>query len=121
MARRIPASSLAIMTLYKEQLRLMERCAVQQGVPLYTVDSVQGRKMDIVILLTTRTDIEANEAEFLDDKLRMNVAVTRCRRGKFVLGKVSALEKLQYWGRLLQWASERGVIVSTSTLPDLFD
>ncbi|EYB82588.1 hypothetical protein Y032_0356g3359 [Ancylostoma ceylanicum] len=100
---------------------MMKRYAALQGVALHTVDSVQGREMDIVILLTTRTNIDFDESEFFDDKRRMNVAVTRCRHGQFVLGRVSALEKLPYWRRLLQWANDRGVVVSTSTLPDLFD
>ncbi|EPB67806.1 hypothetical protein ANCCEY_13099 [Ancylostoma ceylanicum] len=120
-ARQIPASSIAVITFYKEQFRLMEQYAEQQGIALHTVDSVQGRETDIVILLTTRTDIEPARAEFLDDKLRMNVAITRCRHGMFVLGRMTALESLPVWSRLLQWARERDVIVTTTTLPDLFD
>ncbi|EPB70379.1 hypothetical protein ANCCEY_10528 [Ancylostoma ceylanicum] len=57
-ARQIPASSIAVITFYKEQFRLMEQYAEQQGIALHTVDFVQGRETDIVILLTTRTDIE---------------------------------------------------------------
>ncbi|KIH56049.1 integrase core domain protein [Ancylostoma duodenale] len=120
-AREVPASSIAVITFYKDQFRCMEQYATQQGIGLYTVDSVQGREADIVILLTTRTDIEPASGKFLDDKLRLNVAITRCRHGQFVLGCVDALEKLPVWGRLLQWARERDVIVTTATLPDLFD
>ncbi|EYC02188.1 hypothetical protein Y032_0101g3354 [Ancylostoma ceylanicum] len=68
MARYIPASSLAIVTLHKEQFRLMERHTAQQGVALQPADSVQGREMDIATLPTTRTGIELNDAKFLEDK-----------------------------------------------------
>ncbi|KIH57702.1 hypothetical protein ANCDUO_12103 [Ancylostoma duodenale] len=49
------------------------------------------------------------------------VPPNRCRHGQFLLGVVTALQKLSYWGPLLQWANERGVIASPSTLRDLFD
>ncbi|EYB98101.1 hypothetical protein Y032_0134g1855 [Ancylostoma ceylanicum] len=99
----------------------MERFASQHQIDLHTVDSVQGREKDIVILLTTRTAIQVNRAEFLDDPLRMNVAITRCRHGQFVLGHAPSLSPLQNWGRLIQWASALNMVVSTTTLPDLLD
>ncbi|VDO19050.1 unnamed protein product [Heligmosomoides polygyrus] len=59
LARGIAASSICIITFYKE---------------------------NVVVLLTTKTDFQADAAEFLDDPHRMNVALTRCKHGQFVLG-----------------------------------
>ncbi|VDP30917.1 unnamed protein product [Heligmosomoides polygyrus] len=66
--------------------------------------------MDIVIVLTSRSDVSPASGEFLDDPKRMNVAITRCRHGQFILGHTSALRSLANWGRLVQWAEEARVI-----------
>ncbi|EYC08962.1 hypothetical protein Y032_0063g3454 [Ancylostoma ceylanicum] len=59
LTKNIPPTSIAIITFYKEQLGVMERFANQHQIDLHTVDSVQGREKDIVILLTTRTAIQS--------------------------------------------------------------
>ncbi|KIH52452.1 hypothetical protein ANCDUO_17446 [Ancylostoma duodenale] len=105
MVKQIPAPSIAVITFYKEQFCRMEQYTAQQRISLYTVDSVQGRQIDMPA-----------SGEFLDDKLRL---VIRYRHGQFVLGCVKALEELPIWARLLQWAREQDVIVSPVTLPDL--
>ncbi|VDO61910.1 unnamed protein product [Heligmosomoides polygyrus] len=57
LALEVRPSSVAIITFYKEQQRLLSQYAARRGVALHTVDSVQGREMDIVIVLTSRTDV----------------------------------------------------------------
>ncbi|VDP63048.1 unnamed protein product [Heligmosomoides polygyrus] len=93
---------------------------MQRGITLFTVDSVQGKEMDIVIVLTSRSDVSPASGEFLDDPKRMNVAITRCRHGQFILGHASALRNLANWGRLVRWAKEARVIVSTESLRNVF-
>ncbi|VDO78774.1 unnamed protein product [Heligmosomoides polygyrus] len=97
----IPSSSLAIITFYKDQFRRLEQFSHDVDVDLHTVDSVQGREKDVVLLLTTRTGIEASSGAFLDDALRMNVALTRSRHGTFVLGSAESLRALPNWSRVL--------------------
>ncbi|VDO92658.1 unnamed protein product [Heligmosomoides polygyrus] len=119
LAKGIPPTSLAIITFYKEQARLLQDYAARQGVTIHTVDSVQGREVDIVILLTTRSDVDPDSSDFLDDPLRMNVALTRCRHGQIVLGNVTALRGLRNWAWVLHWAQEHRVFIRTSTLEDI--
>ncbi|KIH61099.1 hypothetical protein ANCDUO_08638 [Ancylostoma duodenale] len=85
-------------------------------VELGTVDSVQGREKDVVILLTTRTDFNPETADFLDDPRRMNVALTRCRQGQFVLGNVESLRRVNFWSIVLSWAEARNAVVPASDL-----
>lgn len=106
----------AIVTVYEERLPLISQHATQQVVALHTVDSVQGQQVHFVILMITRT----STSKFLDDKLRIDVAITTCPHGQFVLKRMGALE-LPYWGRSLRWVNDRDVIVSTTTFPDLFE
>uniref|UniRef100_A0A7I5ECZ1 AAA_12 domain-containing protein n=1 Tax=Haemonchus contortus TaxID=6289 RepID=A0A7I5ECZ1_HAECO len=81
------------------------------GVELSTVDSVQGREKEVVVILTTKNDFSPDEADFFDDYRRLNVAVSRCRHGQFIFGYATALRALPMWDRLLNWAeSIRSVI-----------
>ncbi|WKX90919.1 hypothetical protein Q1695_009625 [Nippostrongylus brasiliensis] len=120
LARGVPSSSVAIIVFYKDQMHALASFASAAGVALHTVDSIQGREADIVLLLTTRTDISPETGDFLDDAFRFNVAITRCRHGLFVLGSPSALSTLPNWGRLLDWASHHGILVDLAALQNMF-
>nr|CDJ91015.1 Dsec\GM13241-PA [Haemonchus contortus] len=119
--KNVQPSSIAVIVFYKEQARVLSQFAKNNGIDLYTVDSVQGREKDIVILLTTRTGFEADHAEFLNDPHRLNVALSRCRHGQFVLGHEQSLTTLSYWHDILQWARNRRAVTTASALPDLLD
>uniref|UniRef100_A0A7I4YEP8 AAA_12 domain-containing protein n=1 Tax=Haemonchus contortus TaxID=6289 RepID=A0A7I4YEP8_HAECO len=119
--RNIRPSSIAIIVFYKEQARLLKEFAKMTSVDLHTVDSVQGREKDIVVLLTTRTGFHADRGDFLNDAHRLNVALTRCRHGQFVLGHESSLARLSYWNDILNWASNNGAIITASAISDLFN
>ncbi|KIH50924.1 hypothetical protein ANCDUO_18992 [Ancylostoma duodenale] len=80
--RGVDSSGIALITFYKEQHRYLEDFAKETGIDISTVDSVQGRQCDVVILLTTKTDSFPDASEFLDAPRRMNVALTRCRHGQ---------------------------------------
>ncbi|WKX95540.1 hypothetical protein Q1695_012197 [Nippostrongylus brasiliensis] len=120
LATLVTPRSLAVITFYKEQYRLLEAFTTQQDVDLYTVDAVQGREKDIVILCTTRTHFEADRGHFLNDARRLNVALTRCKHGLIILGHERSLDHLPNWHRLLEWARERGACFNARALPDLF-
>ncbi|KHJ96949.1 hypothetical protein OESDEN_03079 [Oesophagostomum dentatum] len=87
LVKGLPSASLLVIAFYREQYRKLEDYAQRLNIAIYTVESVQGRETDIVILLTTWTDIQLNQSDFIDDRLRMNVALTRSKHGLFVLGR----------------------------------
>ncbi|XGW14950.1 hypothetical protein V3C99_000886 [Haemonchus contortus] len=119
--RNVRPSSIAIIVFYKEQARLLKEFAKMTCVDLHTVDSVQGREKDIIVLLTTRTGFRADRGDFLNDPHRLNVALTRCRHGQFVLGHANSLARLSYWNDILNWASNHAAITAASAISDLFD
>ncbi|KAK6759128.1 hypothetical protein RB195_016381 [Necator americanus] len=84
-------AQLCIITFYREQYRLLKSAAKEFGVELSTADSVQGREKEVVILLTIRTHVTPESAEFLDEYKRMNVALSRCRQGQFILGHLPSV------------------------------
>lgn len=99
-------AGIAMVTFYKEQQRLLSQYAARRRIALHTVDSVQGRETDVVIVLTSRSDVTPDSGKFIDDPRRMNVAITRCRHGQFIVGNVSALRTLRNWGRLMSGPDE---------------
>ncbi|WKY07130.1 hypothetical protein Q1695_006942 [Nippostrongylus brasiliensis] len=84
------------------------------GIDLATVDSIQGREKDALVLLTTRIHYNPEEGEFLDDPHRINVAFARCRRGQFILGQQVSLVAVPIWDQVLSWANQNGAILRGS-------
>ncbi|XGW20353.1 hypothetical protein V3C99_003843 [Haemonchus contortus] len=113
----IPARYICVITFYREQYRQIKPTLDSLNVELTTVDSVQGREKEVVILLTTKTDFSPATAEFLNDYRRLNVAVSRCRHGQIVFGHAESLRKVPTWNTLLQWADSIGAVVPANDLP----
>jgi hypothetical protein len=86
--------------LLKEIIKIPRQCNLQ----IATVDSFQGQEGDVVIISTVRT----RRVGFVDDKQRLNVAITRAKRILRVVGDAaffcklpsrSTLRKLCQYGR----------------------
>jgi len=67
-----------------------------------TVDSYQGRQMDVIILSCVRSNPAARGVGFVDDMRRMNVSITRAKRALWVLGSAATLSHSPVWAALLQ-------------------
>lgn len=118
--RGIASESICIVSFYKEQHRRLTDFARSSGVELSTVDAIQGREKDVVVLLTTRTNFSREGSEFLDDPRRINVALTRCRHGQFVLGHEPSLSVAPVWRSVITWARELDAVVSAESLENIF-
>ncbi|CAJ0589227.1 unnamed protein product [Cylicocyclus nassatus] len=112
----VAPSDIVVITFYKDQYRRLEEFVTRVGVNLSTVDTVQGREKNVVIVLTTKTHFNPEGAEFLGDPRRMNVALTRCRHGQFLLGHQESLEKVPFWRMALEWARNQNAIVPSTSL-----
>lgn len=58
--------------------------------------------------------------EFIDDHLRINLALIKCRRGQFLLGHVASLRHLTHWDAVIHWAMHHLTVTSASRMSDLF-
>ena len=72
---------------YNHQVRLLQE-KLPKGVDVGTVDKFQGREAEIVIVSMTSSDIfEAPRGiDFLMEKNRLNVAVTRAKTLAIIVG-----------------------------------
>ncbi len=101
--------SCAVLTPYNGQLDLLrkamderdaERVTPAGWLTLSTVDGFQGREADVVILSTVRSN-DDGKLGFVRDPRRMNVAITRAKRGLVVIGNARTLAADPLWAAWL--------------------
>lgn len=88
--------------------------AMQVGnIEVKTVDGFEGREKEVIIFSTVRNNA-AGHIGFLGDRRRMNVGLTRAKRGLFVVGSVGTLkrgrEERDVWVRYVDWLAANGAV-----------
>ena len=81
-----------------------------------TVDAFQGREKEVIVLCTVRNN-PRNQLGFVSDPRRLNVAITRAKRGLIVLGHRNTLSSDPLWQKWLQFVDKYECEVES---PDAF-
>jgi hypothetical protein len=123
------SSSSAVISFYSEQVRRVkiELAKLHRGgqhpaagvkTGAHSVDSFQGSEADVVVVSAVRRN-DRGAVGFLDDRRRLNVALTRARRLCVFVGCAATLEKSAKDGKpcadlraLVENARARGALVS---------
>lgn len=101
--------SIAVLTGYTAQVTLLTKMLAGLGshIEVCSVDGFQGRGAEIVVFVAVRCNPH-QEIGFLKDRRRINVALTRAKRGVLLIGNESTLtmgtsdpESADLWKRLL--------------------
>ncbi|MBN17062.1 MAG: hypothetical protein CMB37_02730 [Euryarchaeota archaeon] len=114
----IKPHDIGMVTPYSGQVRLLndmfdsagglEENDRYHGLEIKTIDGYQGREKEVIVLSTVRAN-DAGEIGFLRDQRRLNVAITRAKRGLIVIGNARTLRNDSNWESWCDWASERGL------------
>ena len=111
-------ADIGVITPYSGQVRLLTDLFEQAGgrdehgpyagLEIKSVDGYQGREKEIIVFSAVRAN-DQGEIGFLRDRRRLNVAITRAKRGLIVLGHPKTLRHDGTWRGWLDWAEERGL------------
>lgn len=78
----------------------------------------QGREKEVIVFSTVRSNARGSLG-FVSDPRRLNVALTRARRGLVVVGNPDTLRSDPVWRRWLGWVEARGCVMSEAAMREL--
>ena len=116
-AGELGAADVGVIAMYAAQVRLIQtalgRLPAALGaaaVEVSSVDGFQGREKELIVISTVRSNSDG-ELGFVRDARRMNVAISRARRGLVVCGDAATLGADPGWRRYLQWLRRKRCVV----------
>jgi len=92
-----------------------------------TVDGFQGSEREVILVSTVRSN-DKGTLGFLSDFRRMNVALTRAKRGVILFGNMATLEAYgegqqrdqyddrSYWRRWVKWCRQTDLLLKLRDL-----
>ncbi|CAD7698666.1 unnamed protein product [Ostreobium quekettii] len=115
--------SVAILTPYRAQAAHAEQL-LNSATPLInaaavavsSVDGYQGREADVVIFSAVRSN-DRGAMGFVADARRLNVAITRARRGLIVVANPATLKHSPDWAAWISWVRSKGSVVRACDIP----
>ena len=107
----ISQSDIGVISPYSGQVRLIRDMMSEDlnEIEVKSVDGYQGREKEIIILSCVRSN-EDGKVGFLSDYRRLNVAMTRAKRGLIVVGDDRTLRNDPTWNSWLDWIQESNLM-----------
>jgi superfamily I DNA and/or RNA helicase len=109
----LPATSLGVITPYSAQANLLLQRRLGGGeVEVSSVDGFQGREKEAIIFSAVRSNDE-RAVGFLADRRRLNVAITRAKRGLVLVGDAQTLSAAPVWRDYIRALRKKGCVLET--------
>ncbi|CAM6126000.1 unnamed protein product [Calypogeia fissa] len=108
-----------VISPYSAQIRLLQDLFLEgetaekgsfADLEVMTVDGFQGREKEVIVISTVRSNVE-DRLGFVTDPRRMNVALTRAKRGLVVVGDSKTLQSGYHWGLWLQMIRKERILL----------
>ncbi|CRG98365.1 erythrocyte membrane-associated antigen, putative [Plasmodium relictum] len=121
----VSVDEIGILTAYDAQKMKLKK-AVQESFPyeashrieIDSIDGFQGKEKDLILFSAVRSNAN-NELGFLRDARRLNVMLTRAKRGVIIFGDQFTLANdTANWLPWLKWISSKRAIVHVTKLND---
>eukprot|EP00928_Gymnodinium_smaydae_P048396 TRINITY_DN3234_c1_g2_i1.p1 TRINITY_DN3234_c1_g2~~TRINITY_DN3234_c1_g2_i1.p1 ORF type:complete len:1425 (-),score=307.17 TRINITY_DN3234_c1_g2_i1:99-4373(-) len=87
-----------------------------RSLEIASVDAFQGREKELIVFSATRSN-NWGSVGFLADWRRLNVMITRARRGLIVIGNAHTLRNNSTWNRWLRWAEASRFLAEVPDYP----
>ena len=107
----LPRNKIAVISPYKAQVQYLLGY-LPKGVNCKSVDGYQGGEAELVILSFVRSNGFTNGRRsigFLHDERRLNVAVSRARRGLICIGSAPTINKVDYLSQMVGYIQVNGM------------
>ena len=103
-------ADIGIITPYAGQVRAIRDALPERNdsVEVHTVDGYQGREKEVIIFSCVRSNSDGTVG-FLSDARRLNVALTRAKRGLIVIGDPDTLRNDETWASWLDYIRGRNL------------
>ena len=103
-------TNIGIITPYAGQVRAIRDALPERNdsVEVHTVDGYQGREKEVIIFSCVRSNSDGIVG-FLSDARRLNVALTRAKRGLIVIGDPDTLRNDETWASWLDYIRNRNL------------
>lgn len=91
------ATDIGVISFYSAQTSILTEHLRASRVKCGTVDAFQGTEKEVIIVCCTNATISG----FMQDKNRLNVALSRAKQATIVVGNLERLEKAKYWSTIV--------------------
>ena len=107
-AGELEKGDIGVITPYAGQVRAIRHSMREDldDIEVRSVDGYQGREKEVIIFSCVRSNDDGNIG-FLSDPRRLNVALTRAKRGLIVIGDPDTLRSDPIWTKWLEYVSSR--------------
>ncbi|KAK7236148.1 nonsense-mediated decay protein [Aureococcus anophagefferens] len=113
---------LVVISPYNRQCDAVRGALARRGVydvRVGTVDAFQGQETQLVVFTAARSN-PRGDLGFLRDPRRLNVAITRAKRGLVLVGDAATLSNSRHWRALVDSCRDRGAWVDgDAAFPEL--